>query len=225
MKTPSATIVAYAKTSWFTAGLLNNLIMNLDSNGQATEYNMMVSDATLPRIYWGGKCSRINMSRLAGSRMLQVTMDFLFMGGDNQYPAGVTLPTFTAPSAPDVGELVDVGAVTFANTATTVQSWSLTLMRGSAWRYDDNSQSVFPTGIASGMFGGIFSMDQSPLGTIPSTGVTIDIGSIGAGVSIQLALSEDNTVLPQRAAVGNETTSWTLYNSATGLSPIIISPL
>jgi hypothetical protein len=215
-------MVACADTSWFTARLLNSLIIEKDANGQAVEYNMMASDADTSYIYWGGKCSQIDLEWLADLRILRVIMDFMFRGGDSEHPEGVVLPTFTLPTAHDKGELINMGAVTFLDTATVVQSWKLTLRRENAWGYNSNSKSVFPGGVVTGRLGGQFSMSQPPTRTAPETGAVIEIGAPGTGVEILLALSENNTA---RAMEDNETTTWKLFNMETGGSPITISDL
>lgn len=78
----------------------------------------------------------------------------------------------------DAGTLVDTSCIDFGSspTASHVESWRLTLVRGQAYEFFFNPGSYDPSSISSGMFGGTLEIVQSPNATtVPSSAFTVRI--------------------------------------------------
>lgn len=229
-KTPSVTIVGLPlKTSWWTGATGLNFVSDLiaastsflDSNNNSSEYAIGVGNSSTvigTQVYDGGKCMQMSLYETAPGGGVTLDMGFLARYGDSE----ASVPTtFSTPST-DAGSLIDVSNVDFNSTADGVESWRLTLMRPQAYTmYCDGT--IYSDALQSGAFGGTFTLTQASLATtIPSTTVTIKIGTTPNGISLVLNMQLDERVYDRAPSLGVITRTYSLIKSTAGY-PITIS--
>ncbi len=220
---PSLTVSAHAKASWFTADLLNRLIMTLatDSNGDLNTdvfaCGLYQATANSWRVFDGCKCSQIDISQeLSGP--ISVVMSFPAIQDSSDTISLPATPTAFSISAlnSDPGLAIPVSSTSWGGTATQVKSWRLSLVRGQAVQDSQNGTS-FADGIASGMFSGVFTLEQSATADIiPTTSVAFQIGPASTGVKFTLNLSEDDYTIEKGTGFAMQSTTWSLFNVAGG---------
>lgn len=187
-KAPVITVQAPIKANWFSANLLNSLVMSLDSCYNTDLWSVAVApDTGTPRVWDDCRCTSVSLSQDSVGGQINCTMQFVSIYGENEK---TTPTTFIAPSAPSSGSLVDVAHVDFNSTADFVKSWSLILSRDQTYVYEIDG-TYYAAGIASGMFGGSLTLTQSPRATtVPSTSFTVRIytaGDVPSGTKVTIA--------------------------------------
>jgi hypothetical protein len=120
---------------------------------------------------------------------------------------------------------MDVTQVQYAGTADLVQSLAVDLVRPQGYvMYDDGT--FFANGIASGMFGGDVTISQSTKYTAtPGTSVTINIGSVGNGISCAGLVLLNEFIQDMTMAPRTRVSQYSLYDSVSGGNPFVITAL
>lgn len=231
-RTPHIALDGAFKPSWTTSLLLNNLLQTLNVNGDTAMYSIGLYQATagLFRSWDFARCSQIELSGDATGGPIHITMDFLSCGGESEL-AGGTLNGFVAPTfatsslVVDPGELTNVTQVTWGATPTVTQvhAWTLTIVRAQTFQFFDDG-TIFPADVTSGQLSGVLTVEQSPnAASILSTGGTLQIGSVGAGVIFNFLLSEDDLVQEKQSGLGTVVRTYSLYDAVNGGNPIVIT--
>jgi hypothetical protein len=212
-------------SSFFTANLLNSLILSTDSNGDTDVWSVLLDDLYLADVYDGAKCAGVHLRQFAKGGPMAVSLSFVSMYGDNENPGTIFSGTTFSSSTTDPGPVTDVTKITYGGTADLVQSFSMDLLRPQSYVfYDDGTQ--FPAGVASGVFTGVMTLTQSVKYSASwgSSG-SISIGQTGAGVAITADVSLKQDVKDFKADSRTIVRSYQLYNSASGGAPVAITAM
>jgi len=156
---------------------------------------------------------------------IALSMAFLCQYGDSQNPGTLyPLTTFSSTTI-QAGQTMDVTQVQYAGTADFVQSLAVDLVRPQGYvMYDDGT--FFANGIASGMFGGDVTISQSTKYTAtPGTSVTINIGSVGNGISCAGLVLLNEFIQDMTMAPRTRFSQYSLYDSVSGGNPFVITAL
>jgi len=225
-RTPSCTVTTVVKTSsFFTANLLNSLILSTDSNGDTDVWAVLLDDLYDPDVYDGAKCSGVHLRQFARGGAMAVSISFISMYGDNENPGTIFSGTTFTSSSVDPGPITDVTKISYGGTADLVQSFSMDLLRPQSYIfYDDGTQ--FPAGVASGVFNGSMTLTQSVRYSESwiSSG-SINIGQTGAGVAITADVNLKQDVKDFKADSRTIVRTYQLYDSAGGGAPVTVSAM
>ena len=225
-RTPSCTITSVVKTSsFFTANLLNSLILSTDSNGDTDVWAILLDDLYAADVYDGAKCTGVHLRQFAKGGPMALSLSFVSMYGDNENPGTTFAATTFASSSVDPGPVTDVTKVTYGGTADLVQSFAMDLLRPQSYVvYDDGTQ--FPAGIASGVFSGVMTLTQSVkyAASWGSSG-SISIGQTGAGVAITADVNLKQDIKEFKADSRTIVRSYQLFDSAGGGAPVTIAAM
>ncbi len=259
MRTPSVRLTACMKPAdntaspntigWSSAAFFNSLL-NVNSTTQLTDkVDIFFKDNTSTQRLWGwGRCEMVQFQQDFIGGPVMVSMGFKNRFGDaiaediygktfvdtNFNPGSV--PTITAPSTSDAGQLTNDANVDFAGTLSDVSRWTLTLLRGQRWRSRAGSYYLsgsspggilYPAEIDSGMFSGVLTIEQDPdaATTVETTNGTVTINmntdktSTTGRFKIDLKVDRNSKVYPAEAGFGSTTRTFSLVDLATGGSP------
>ena len=224
-RTPSCTITTLAQNSFLTANNINSFIMTLNGNGDTDTWSILLDDLYNPLVYDGAKCASIQIRQQSMGGPIALSMAFLCQYGDSQNPGTLyPLTTFSSTTI-QAGQTMDVTQVQYAGTADLVQSLAVDLVRPQGYvMYDDGT--FFANGIASGMFGGDVTISQSTKYTAtPGTSITINIGSTGNGISCAGLVLLNEFIQDMTMAPRTRVSQYSLYDSASGGNPFVITAL
>lgn len=263
MRTPSVRLTACMKPAdntaspntigWADAGIFNSLLNVNTSTQQTDQVDCFFKDDTSTQRLWGwGRCEMVQFQWDAVGGPCMVTMGFKNRFGDaiaeavygktfvdtNFNPGSV--PTITAPSGADAGQLTNDAQIDFAGTLSDVSRFTLTLLRGQRWRsragsYYNNASApghiLYPAEIDSGMFSGVLTVDQDPdaATTVETTNGTVTINfntdktSATGRFKIDMKVDRNNKVYPVEAGFGNITRTYSLVNLTTGGNPAVFT--
>ncbi len=224
-KSPRVALSMCAHSTWFTAANLNDLIQTLDSEGDTPDFAVcLYENSTLTynnyasagrRVYDGSKCESISIFQNAMGGPIGVEVSFVSKYGDSEQTTPTTFTSFATLS----GNLFSVANVTFG-TATLVRSWRLNLFRGQGHVYFLDG-TLYPSEVASGMFSGSLTLEQSPKGVAPSTSEVVTVAS-GPVFTMTNSLKLDDRRADLDIGLGNVLRAYTLFNTSGG-NPCVIS--
>lgn len=224
-RTPSCTIATVVKaSSFFSADLLNSLILATDSNGDTDVWAILLDDLYSADVYDGAKCAGVHLRQFAKGGPMALTLAFVSMYGDSENPGTLFSNTTFSGSSGDAGPITDVTKVTYNGTADLVQSFSMDLIRPQSYIfYDDGTP--FPAGIASGVFNGAMALTQSVKYALSwSTTGSVHIGQTGAGVAITADVSRKQDVRDFKGDSRTAVRTYQLYDSGGG-RPVTVTAL
>ena len=223
-RTPSCTITTVVKTSsFFTANLLNSLILLIDANGDSDVWAILLDDLYAADVYDGAKCAGVHLRQFAKGGPMALSLAFVSMYGDNENSGAIFPATTFTSSSGDPGPITDVTKVTYGGTADLVQSFSMDLMRPQSYVfYDDGT--LYPAGVATGVFTGSMTLTQSVkyAASWGSSG-SIEIGQTGAGIAITADLSLKQDVKDFKADSRTVVRSYQLFDSGGGAPVTVIA--
>lgn len=216
-KTPSVALSTYVKSTWFTAGLLKSLILDIDSDYDTDVYSLGVNDGTTTRVWDSMRCNSITLSQAAEGGPISCDIGFTAIYGENEAAVPTTYTTATG----DCGSLVDVAHVDFGAsgsvTADYVKGWTLSIIRPQGYVFEIDG-TLYAADTISGMLGGALTLTQSPNATVsPSAAATIRIFTAGAvpsgtGVKLDMVTSLDEYIRDHRPTFGTTVRSYTLID-------------
>jgi hypothetical protein len=191
-KLPTLSLTTYVKSNWLSANLLNSLIVTLDGGYDTDVWSIAVASEDKTTHVWDdARCSALRLSQSSYGGPLQMSLDFVATYGDSEKSSPAT---FTTPTAPSTGSLIDVAHVDFNNTASQVRGWTLNITRAQTPVYFIDG-TYYSACIASGPLLGMLTLTQSASAvTVPSTAATIRIYTnpamppSGAKVTISMQL-------------------------------------
>jgi len=188
-RTPFFPLTTCAKSSWFTAQLLNDLIGGtnayLDTGLNTSEYALNLSEPILGnRRFSNCKCAGLDIDYIAAGGPVMVNMTFTGLYGDDEG----TPPSFSAYSR-DAGLDIDTSLVAITG-ADQIDRMTVSLVRVQQNQLYSNG-TLYGTAVTSGGIGGIVTIYQSATFTqTASTTITFQVGA----VSLQFAINLDNPV-------------------------------
>lgn len=224
-RTPSCTLTTVVKTgSFFTADLINSLILATDSNGDTDVWAILLDDLYAPQVYDGAKCAGIHLRQYARGGPIALSFGFTSMYGDGENPGTLFGPTGFSSSVEDAGPATDITKVSYGGTADLVSAFAMDLVRPQSYVfYDDGTE--FPAGIASGIFTGTMAVTQSVKYSASwSDSGVINIGQGGAGVAITAHVNRKQDVKEFKTDSRTVVRTYQLYNSSGG-SPLSVAAL
>lgn len=229
-RTPSVVIATVIKTSsFFTAALIESLILAVDGNGDTDVWGILCDDLVQPETYDGSKCASIQIRQHSQGGPMTLQMAFLSMYGTMmgtpENPGTLFPPTTFAATTIDAGTVTDVTKITYGNTADQTLSFAMDMLRPQAYVfYDDGT--IFPAGIASGVFRGNMVLTQNVNYTqTPSSAATVNIGQTGAGVSFSNLVKRDEDARPFTTGNRIVTRTFSLYDQTNGGIPVTVSAM
>jgi hypothetical protein len=224
---PAVSVRTYMKPSFLTASLVNSLILATDAVTKLSdEWAMQIKSQYVTRVYSKMKCAGIVFTQAAQNGPIAIDMQFVAIYGQDYSGTAddPSPPTFTAFTT-DAGAITNKSQVVFNATADQVKGWSLALSRIQAPQFSDTGV-LFAEAISSGAFGGALSLSQAPTNTIsPSSAITIQLGSAGAGIQLALNLNLDGEYTPQDLGFLVGQRAYTLANLSTGAIPCTVTAL
>jgi hypothetical protein len=220
-KTPSLTLTSVVRaTSFFTANFVNSLILATDSNGDSDTWGIYLDDKYLPLTYDGSKCAALRVQQISQGGAIALSMAFLSMYGDSENPGTIFVPTTFTSTAIDNGAATDITKVSYGGTADLVAAIDLNYVRPQGYVYYDDA-TLFPAGIASGIFTGSAEITQSlKYAASWNTSGTINLGATGAGVSLAHLVKLDEDMRDMTIANRYVKRALSLYDSASGGMPV-----
>ena len=222
-RTPNVTLQTAVKTSWWSANLLNSLLMSSDSDGNTDMYAVGIFDGAAMRVFDGARCAGMTLGANAAGGATGIELPFLARY-DSAQPGTPSPTTFTTPTV-DPGYLLPVSQINFANTADLVSAVQLQILRGQGYLpfFD---QSLYMGGIGSGVATGTMSISQSPTATTtPSSGAILQVGTTGAGVQFACSLNLDNFKRDYMASLGSMADIYSLVDLSGAGNIVVISAM
>ena len=207
-RTPNVTISTVMKGTSITANLLLSLLTAVDAFGDTDQYSIAVYDGLNLRIFDECRCAGVVISASAIGGAIMVQMSFLARYGDSQAPYTTV---FATPSI-DAGYLSPVSQVGLAGTADLATGFQVSLLRAQGYlAYFD--QTIFMSGIASGMLTGTLALVQSPrASTVPNSSFILQLGVAGAGIQIQSYVNLDSFKRDHTPALGSMSNNFSLVD-------------
>lgn len=222
MKTPTSRLLGPLKPSFWTLNFWNMLVANRDSNFATDEYAIGGNNVIGTRVWDGMHTALLQLTHVASEGVVNISIDSVGIYGNNEKS---TPTSFTPPSNPDAGQLIDITKVDYNSTMDLVVSWQLMVMIRLRWR-PPVPGTVYSQGIACGPLRGTFVVEQSPTYSVsPSSAATLKIGSAGAGVQLAMLLDPDDDNQPQTTDEGTLIRSYTLMDTSSGGNPIVATAM
>lgn len=242
--TPGGSFSTYLKNSWFKGAVSGTVtfaqFMNtitgangtLTTNKDTASFGVLMQDGNSSS-YWHDKifdaASFAGVSLYSSGAGGGIGMDFSFIA-----TTGSGSTTFGTSYATDYGTLVDGAGIDFGGSATasSVESWRLTLVRGQAFEMFFNPGSYDPASISSGMFGGTLEIVQSPnAATVPSSAFTVRLYPTAADQvagtnligTIATKINLDVPTYNRSAGLGRVARMYTLIDTGSGGTPCAFS--
>ena len=214
-RTPSVSFRALVKSSWFTNALISDLIgasTYLDTNNNNSVYSIGINmgNGNATRVFDNFSCASITFHQEAQGGSIVAEFTFVGIYGDTEKSSPAT---FTTPTT-DNGTMLDITKSSFNSTADAVYSWRMSLMRPQAYQFEADG-TRYSDAIQAGMLGGTVQYVTSDLSTtVPTSSVTIQIGSVGAGVQFVSYINPDEIVMDLGPALNSRTISYTMGDFA-----------
>lgn len=204
------------------ANVLNSWIASYDSNNDSDKYSFLSNDGGGNSLTQDGcRCTSLVLSGTGAGGGFGVQTSWLATTN-----SGVA--SFSGSYATVPGTFADVASMDFNATATEVDSWALTLVRGQGYNMFFNPGSYDPYDVDSGMLGGTLELVMNPnAATVPSSTFTVRIYTdSGLGTRILTATAKinlDTVVYNMSAGLGRTRRLYTLIDSSSGTIPIAFS--
>jgi hypothetical protein len=229
---PNVTIVAIAKPSWCTSALLSTLMIARDSNFNTGLFGIEIYDQVTDRIFDAARLAGFKIRRRFDGGPITVALAFkcLYDNDDStHYPASGYTPTgFSAPGSADAAQVWDITKVSYGGTLDQVQSLAVDVNIAQGYVGQDDGTYLYEE-IKSGGLTGQVVVSQLVKNTASpsdgSPGATINMGITGAGVSMALLTSFDETQRDLGEGFLSVTKMWTLADLAAGGNPIVFSAM
>ena len=238
-RTPSLEWSTYLSSSWATSAILTSLIASFDANNDADTWAWFVNDGTTGgtwsnRVFDG--CKGVALSLAASASGGGIGVNFGCIAQSAQGTTSFSGSTYSTDAGLryDVSNLDYGGNFTIgggAGTGTTadlVRGWRASIIRGGSYDFFFNG-TLYPAATSSGMMGGTFQLEQSPLYSVsPGTSAVIRIGAASGGVvtpsiTMTLKMSHDEDVLDLDAGFGDLFRGFTLIDTSAGGANIAFS--
>jgi len=215
--TPSISVRTIAKPSWFTADLINSMLLTRDANFDTDVFaaKLVELGESAPTVYDTFRVGGLSLSHNAAGGPLGVEFS-----GIAATSAGVTV--FTGTGEADAGLAYDAAAVDYNSTAELVRAWRLNLMCPQSYDMFSN-RSRYPSGVSTGQISGTLELEfSSKAAVVPTSTMTIRIYDSSDVLQITLTVNL-NLDVPRRirsVGLGNKIHAYTLINSSTGAIPV-----
>jgi hypothetical protein len=238
-RTPSLEFSTLIKPSWASSVLFTSLIASFDANNDVDTWAWLLNDGTAAatwsnRVFDG--CKGVGLKIAQSAQGGGIGLNFACVAQSAQ---GVTSFS-TATYVTDAGNTYDVSNIDYGGnftigglagsgtTADLVRGYSASVLRGGSYDFFFNG-TLYPAATSSGMMGGMFQLEQSPLYSVsPGTSAIIRIGASSGGVvtpaiTATIKTSHDEDVLDLDAGFGDIFRGFTMIDTSAGGQNITFS--